>query len=97
MKERNLTLKRAKTLLKKEKTKEGWGEEMDTILIKKINTKKTTIKLLKGNTDSRKNLNDYKPLCFTNTTSASLLFYKCSFPLLFNNPTTNTPSHQCST
>jgi hypothetical protein len=30
-----MTLKRTKTLLEEEKTKEGWGEEMDTILIKK--------------------------------------------------------------
>jgi hypothetical protein len=28
-----MTLKGTKTPLKKEKTKEGWGEEMDTILI----------------------------------------------------------------
>jgi hypothetical protein len=33
--EGNMTLKGTKTPLEKEKTKEGWGEEMDTILIKK--------------------------------------------------------------
>lgn len=32
----NLMLKRAKTPLEKGKTKEGWGEEVDTILIKKL-------------------------------------------------------------
>jgi hypothetical protein len=40
-------LKGAETLLEKGKTKKGWGEEMDTIFIKKINTKKTIIKLKK--------------------------------------------------
>jgi hypothetical protein len=56
MRERNLTLKGANTPLEKGKTKEGWGEEMDTILIKKINTNKTIIGLKKGSMDPRKTL-----------------------------------------
>jgi hypothetical protein len=51
--EREPHVKRGQNLSKKGKTKEGWGKEMDTILINKINTKKTTIKLKKGSTDLR--------------------------------------------